>query len=77
MAWELIRMGVASRKANIRKRHEREFAWIVTHDHPDDFETPGEDYYASPDRKAMRPDPAPLIEEAETYIMTSAIETRS
>lgn len=54
--------------------NENKFVWILTYDGPDGFEARDEEYYTSPERKAMRPDPAPLIEKAETYLMVSALE---
>lgn len=52
---------------------ENKFVWILSYDGPEGFRARDEAYYASAERKAMHPDPAPLIDSAETYIMTSAL----
>ncbi len=54
-------------------RGENTFVWILAYDGPEGFEARDAAYYASEERKALRPDPAPLIETAETYTMTSAL----
>ena len=48
--------------------------WILTFDGPGGFAEKDAAYYDSVERKSLRPDPAPLIEKAETYPMTSALE---
>lgn len=50
------------------------FVWILTYDGPEGFAAQDSRYYASTERKAIDPDPAPLIEKSETYLMRSAIE---
>jgi len=50
------------------------FIWILSYDGPDGFEARDSAYYDSSDRKSMKPDPAPLIEKAESWFVTSAIE---
>ncbi len=52
---------------------ENRFIWILTYDGERGFEARDADYYASPERKALDPDPAPLIEKAETSFVTSAL----
>jgi hypothetical protein len=47
------------------------FVWILRYDGPDGFEARDAAYYNSDERKAIRPDPAPLIVKAETYMMTA------
>ena len=42
------------------------FAWIISHD---DFETADAAYYASPERHALRPDPARNIAEMDLRFM--------
>ncbi len=54
-------------------RGENRFVWVLTYDGGGGFETRDADYYASPERKALSPDPAPLIEKAETCFVTSAL----
>ena len=50
------------------------FIWILSYDGPDGFEARDSAYYDSSDRKSMKPDPAPLIEKAESWFVTAAIE---
>lgn len=40
---------------------EDRFVWIVSYDGPDGWEAANRAYYESPERKAMRPDPASFI----------------
>jgi hypothetical protein len=47
------------------------FFWILGYDGPGTFEKRDAAYYGSPERAALSPDPADLIEEAETFFMTS------
>ena len=54
-------------------RGENKFVWILTYGGPEGFEARDAAYYASPDRKLLHPDPAPLIEKAETWFMVSAL----
>lgn len=52
---------------------QNKFIWIIAYDGPEGFQARDEEYYASHDRKALQPDPAPLIEEAEVLDMKSAL----
>ena len=52
---------------------ENRFVWILTYDDARGFEARDADYYESPERRALDPDPAPQIEKAETCFMTSAL----
>ncbi len=45
------------------------FVWILAHD--GDFEAADEAYYASPERRALDPDPARHIAETRTWLMRS------
>ena len=40
---------------------EDRFVWVVSYDGPEGWEAANKAYYASPERKAMDPDPASLI----------------
>ena len=55
-------------------RGENKFVWILTYDGPEGFEARDAAYYASTDRSSLDPDPAPLIEKAETSFMASALQ---
>ncbi len=50
-------------------RGENRFVWILTYDGPESWEAKDSAYYASPERKALNPDPAVYIGKAETWIM--------
>jgi hypothetical protein len=56
---------------------ENKFVWIMSYDGPEGFAARDKVYYDSPERHALRPDPAPLIEHAETYMMTSALPQKN
>lgn len=51
------------------------FVWISRHDGPDGFEARDAAYYASEERKAVRPDPAPLIENVQSHLVSPVLET--
>ncbi len=38
-----------------------EFVWVICHDHPEGFDAADRDYYESPERAAVSPDPAQYI----------------
>lgn len=46
-----------------------EFIWIVSYDGPEGFEARDAAYYASPERKAVSPDPARHLVHVETKLM--------
>jgi hypothetical protein len=48
---------------------QNRFVWIITYDGPGTFEEADAAYYASPERKALDPDPAELIGKAETHFL--------
>jgi NIPSNAP len=50
-------------------REGHRFAWVVAYDGPLSWEEAEERYYASPERAAIDPDPATLVEESETWLM--------
>jgi len=51
-------------------RGEDRFVWIVSYEGEESFETKNEEYYASPERKALDPNPAALIEESMELIIS-------
>ena len=51
---------------------ESRFVWIVSYDGPDGWEAANREYYDSPERKAMDPDPASLITEQRTVFVEKA-----
>ena len=50
-----------------------EFIWVISYDGPDGFEARDAAYYASPERKALRPDPARHLEHIDTRLMRSVL----
>jgi hypothetical protein len=50
-------------------RGEDRFVWIVSYEGDESFETMNEEYYASPERKALDPNPADLIEETQELML--------
>jgi hypothetical protein len=52
---------------------QNKFVWIVSYDGPEGFRVRDQEYYASDDRKALHPDPAPLIAEAEIVDMQAVL----
>jgi hypothetical protein len=50
---------------------ESRFVWIVGHD--GDFAARDEAYYASPERKAIAPDPARHLDDVETKMLRSVV----
>jgi len=51
---------------------ESRFVWIVSHDGPDGWEAANRDYYDSPERKDMSPDPASFIATQRTVFIEKA-----
>ncbi len=51
-----------------------EFVWVMAYDGPDGFAAADARYYASAERKALRPDPAQFIEKPDQRMMRSVLE---
>ena len=49
---------------------ERRFVWVAGYDGPGTIQEAHERYYASPDRLAVRPDPASLLQETNAWFAT-------
>jgi len=49
---------------------ENRFVWLVSYGGPGSFQEADAAYYASPEREALRPDPAGLVVESQTYWLT-------
>lgn len=54
-------------------REKDEFVWIISYDGPEGFEARDAAYYASPERKALTPDPARHLVHTDTRIMTAVL----
>jgi len=52
---------------------QNRFVWILTYDGPAGFKAKDEEYYASAERKALHPDPAPLIAGMEVVDLESVL----
>jgi len=48
-----------------------QFVWIITYDCPKSWQQADADYYQSPERKALDPDPARHLAHTQTRLMTS------
>ena len=51
-------------------RGEDRFVWIVSYEGEESFEVKNAEYYESPERKALDPNPAELIEESMQLIIS-------
>jgi hypothetical protein len=50
-----------------------QFVWLLSYDGPEDWESQDAAYYASPERKAMDPNPARLIARAKEFFAENFI----
>ena len=50
---------------------QNRFVWVLEYTGAEGFSAADERYYASPERAALRPDPAELIERVETAMVTA------
>ena len=50
-----------------------QFIWIISSDGPEDFEVRDAAYYASPERRALSPDPARHLLHTDTRLMKSVL----
>jgi NIPSNAP protein len=48
-----------------------QFVWIVSYDGPKPWQEADADYYQSPERKALDPDPARHLAHTQTRLMTA------
>lgn len=54
-------------------RERGEFIWIISYDGPEGFEARDAAYYASPERKALSPDPGRHLRHVDTRLMTPVL----
>ena len=52
---------------------ENQFVWILAYDGQEGYEQRDREYYASPERTALAPDPARHIAKMDTLMMRSAL----
>ncbi len=50
---------------------KNEFIWIISYNGPEGFEAQDAAYYASPERKALSPDPGRHLAHIDTRLMTA------
>ena len=48
-----------------------QFVWIISHDGPQSWQDAEAGYYASPERRALQPDPARHLAQTSARLMTS------
>ena len=51
-------------------KETNQFVWVLRYDGPEEWQTKKEEYYNSPERKALTPDPVQLIARIEQYFVT-------
>ena len=51
----------------------QEFMWVLSYDGPLNWDDANDAYYSSPERAALRPDPAELITQIRTCFVRSAL----
>lgn len=55
-------------------RSENTFAWMVSLPDGEAWEARNDDYFSSPKRKAMDPDPARFVEGVQTHLLTEPVD---
>lgn len=73
-AWQMgvypVRIKVGFRVSGVWvNRDTNQFVWVVSYDGPKSWEEANRDYYESPERKMLDPDPAQFIARMETYMV--------
>jgi hypothetical protein len=67
------KMGFTIDGAWIARREDR-FVWIVSYEGDEEtFQAKNAEYYDSPERKALDPNPAELIEETQQLLISSVL----
>lgn len=56
-------------------KERNQFVWLMSYDGTD-WEAQDKAYYASPDRKALNPDPAQFIALAEQWFLSEVVSRR-
>lgn len=56
-------------------KERNQFVWLMSYDGTD-WEAQDKAYYASPDRKALNPDPAQFIALAEQWFLSEVVSCR-
>ncbi len=51
-------------------KENSQFVWILSYDGPEDWQTKQDQYYDSPERKALNPDPAQYIASSEEWFIS-------
>jgi len=67
-----LRLGYTIPSAWIIKERN-EFVWILSYDGPQDWQAREAAYYGSPERAALKPDPAQYIAQAEQWFISPVL----
>ncbi len=51
-------------------KENNQFVWILSYDGPEDWQTKQDQYYDSPERKALNPDPAQYVGSSEEWFIS-------
>jgi NIPSNAP protein len=51
-----------------------QFVWVIAYDGPKSWQEAEADYYGSPERKAVQPDPARHLAQTSARLMTSVVQ---
>lgn len=51
-------------------KNRNEFVWILTYDGPEQWQTKVDEYFSSPERKAMNPDPGHFVAKIEEWFIS-------
>ncbi len=57
-------------------RETNQFIWLIGYDGPEDWSVKDQEYFNSPERKKLDPDPASLIARTEQYFVDPVGEYR-
>jgi hypothetical protein len=52
-------------------KETNQFVWIIRYDGPEEWAVKDKEYFDSPERKGLNPDPAALIARTEQYFIES------
>ena len=67
-----LKMGYKIERAGVI-RERNEFVWEVSYDGPEDWDEKQAAYFASPERKAVDPDPARFIAKTERWFVEDVL----
>ncbi len=56
-------------------RETNQFIWVIGYDGPEEWAAKDQEYFKSPERKKLKPDPALLIARTEQYFLEAIFPT--